>query len=490
MTQLFQHPTYRRMFDEWEIYKELYDGVEEIIRTQKYTPKFVCEETDDGKKAYTARLNRTFYTNLLEPIISIWLGWLFQKPPSIDAVVEIFDGDEENIDGFGTDLNEFLYEMGKNYLLYGATYLTVDAPNVESASKLADQALGKRPYCRLFNPLEVPDWIESTANYSTYGALTEVNFQWPALKDRTSTKTKPEEMFLRRILSLSNTGVVSELYRAEHKSVNENDRDRGQQQALLTLRNEDIDWTLHRPVGAIDIDELPVIRCLSESWIKDIVPELRRRHQLVCSYENILHYQAYKKTFIFGEPISDSPKNMSENAVMFFKAGGSVYESTAEDPAALEKRIEAVTETIFKIALHQLRQIPGTSKMVQSDSTIREEKEPQIAAAKTAICELEYIANGMVRLWAKFRSKKKYDPKKHVISFNKEFTLQHVDELSKQWAVFRDEIAQVDSWRKALLKKISAKQEYTKEELEKIFAEIDGLKANKPKEEPPARKYA
>lgn len=470
--KLFQHPEYSRMFADWQIYKELYQGDESIIRSTKYTPMFVVEETEPGKKAYQARLNRTFYTNLLEPIISTWLGWLFSKPPNFEAVKDVFDGDETNIDGFGTSLREFLYQMGIPYLLFGKAYLSVETPNVQSNSRPEDRLVGLRPYARIWNALEVPDWIDETENFQNYGNLKQIDLQYSSLLPRSSNRDKPREALMRRSLFLDGGRVATHYYRSKEES-DLDKRDKSKQQTLYQINQLESDWIFERE-GQIDIDEIPVITLGQGSWIADVVPELRRRHILVCSYENILHYQAYKKTFISGEPLKDGPINMAENAVIWLKQDSTVTESSAEDPTALEKRIADVTDTIFKIAFNTLRQVPGTSKQVQSDSTIREEKEPQIAAAKTAITDLEVAANDMVRLWAKYKNKE-YNPENQIV-FNKDFTLQDVESLLSQYSILKDRIAKAPSWERYLLKKVAAGQEYSPEQMKEIEADLEKIK--------------
>lgn len=468
MTTLFQHPDYKRRFAEWSILRDLYDGEQAQMRKPEYLPLFLVEETPQGAKAYAQRLARSFYANLCNPIVWTWIGWMFQSRIDTEEIDDVITEDEmSNIDGKETSFYDFMQSVAKTLILYGPANVLVDSPNVESPSRGAEKAVGLRPYATLLEPLDVPDWITESANFSDYGKLKELHYEWCGIPARASGRDEPKELRYRRALTLTGGTVQSIIYRQT------DDKNQQQTEAYKQklLASGGAEWE-QLDAGVIAIDEVPVVRGGMESWIQPCAYEMIRRHQLVGSFENILHYQAYKKIFVAGEPLKTDGMILAENSINFLKEGSNVIEVTSENPVALDQRIKDVTDWIFKIAFNQIKTVPGDSRQVQAEGTLKEERSPQIAAAKGALTELETVANSMIALWAKFKGMSDFDG---TISLQREFTEEDDDKLQAQFGLLQDNMRKYPTWYKASLKKFVDRENHPEEVANEIKAEIDKI---------------
>ncbi|MCA9813210.1 MAG: hypothetical protein KC483_10185 [Nitrosarchaeum sp.] len=464
-TQLFLNPHFVENRAEWEMYRDVYEGDYKTLRSEIYLPKFVVESTVEGKKAYQQRLARTFYTNLIEGIVDIWVNWVFKETiDHSDVKGSIFtDAELENIDGDQTSLEDFAKDFFRTMVVYGRAFIHVNQSDRPAVSKLDD--LIKRPYASIINPLEIPDWIYVDEQNNLQGGLKAIDYHYLIVKQRESTEEEPRVVALRRRFFVSESKVTTILYQA-HESSNKKDFAYSN---LLSL--EKSNWDQIGSEVELEIDELPFVYGGDESWIKSISGEALRRHQLVSSVENILHFQGYKHTMIAGDLNPNVSGIQAENTIMWLKAGSTVTELSDTNPLGLLTRIDSTTDLIFKMGLNQVRQIPGTSKVAQSEGAAREEKEPQVAAAKAAISEIETVLNGMVRLWAKFKGTNQ----EGKIKISRNFTTQDVKELALSFSIYRDYIGKVEPWLKAHLAKVVDQEGYDPEDLSNIKAGIEAI---------------
>ena len=154
----------------WEIMKAVVSGTE-YLRENSET--FLPLEPREDYTAYLARVNRAVFTPYTQRLIRAAAGLILRKPISVtgDAYwTEVFNKD---VDGCGSDLDEYARRLVTCALTYGHSHILVDFPAPSNARSLAEErALNRRPYWIEVDPTNVYGWrLDREANY---GNLTQV----------------------------------------------------------------------------------------------------------------------------------------------------------------------------------------------------------------------------------------------------------------------------------------------------------------------------
>jgi len=154
----------------WEIMKAVVSGTE-YLRENSET--FLPLEPREDYSAYLARVNRAVFTPYTQRLIRAAAGLILRKPISVVGDpywTEVFNKD---VDGCGSDLDEYARRLVTCALTYGHSHILVDFPAPSDARSLAEErALNRRPYWIEVDPTNVYGWrLDREANY---GSLTQV----------------------------------------------------------------------------------------------------------------------------------------------------------------------------------------------------------------------------------------------------------------------------------------------------------------------------
>ena len=154
----------------WEIMKAVVSGTE-YLRENSET--FLPLEPREDYSAYLARVNRAVFTPYTQRLIRAAAGLILRKPISVVGDpywTEIFNKD---VDGCGSDLDEYARRLVTCALTYGHSHILVDFPAPSNAKSLAEErALNRRPYWIEVDPTNVYGWrLDRETNY---GSLTQV----------------------------------------------------------------------------------------------------------------------------------------------------------------------------------------------------------------------------------------------------------------------------------------------------------------------------
>jgi hypothetical protein len=154
----------------WEIMKAVVSGTE-YLRENSET--FLPLEPREDYTAYLARVNRAVFTPYTQRLIRAAAGLILRKPISVTGDpywTEVFNKD---VDGCGSDLDEYARRLVTCALTYGHSHILVDFPAPSNARSLAEErALNRRPYWIEVDPTNVYGWrLDREANY---GSLTQV----------------------------------------------------------------------------------------------------------------------------------------------------------------------------------------------------------------------------------------------------------------------------------------------------------------------------
>ena len=154
----------------WENMKAVVSGTEYL---RENCEAFLPLEPREDYSAYLARVNRAVFTPYTQRLIAGAAGLILRKPISIEGDpywTEVFNKD---VDGCGSDLDEYARRLVMCALTYGHCHSLVDFPAPTDAKSLAEErALNRRPYWIQVDPTKVYGW--RLDRESNYGNLTQV----------------------------------------------------------------------------------------------------------------------------------------------------------------------------------------------------------------------------------------------------------------------------------------------------------------------------
>lgn len=154
----------------WEIMKAVTAGTE-YLRENSET--FLPIEPREDYTAYLSRVNRAVFTPYTQRLVRSAAGLILRKPINIEGDpywTEVFNKD---VDGCGSDLDEYARRLLICALTYGHCHTLVDFPAPSTARNLAEErALNRRPYWIEVDPTNIYGW--RLDRESNYGTLTQV----------------------------------------------------------------------------------------------------------------------------------------------------------------------------------------------------------------------------------------------------------------------------------------------------------------------------
>jgi hypothetical protein len=154
----------------WEIMTAVTNGTE-YLRENSET--FLPLEPREDYSAYLARVNRAVFSPYTQRLIRAAAGLILRKPISVQGDpywTEVFN---KNVDGCGSDVDEYARRQAICALTYGHCHTLVDFPAPTDARTLAEErALNRRPYWIEIEPKNIYGWrLDRDSNY---GSLTQV----------------------------------------------------------------------------------------------------------------------------------------------------------------------------------------------------------------------------------------------------------------------------------------------------------------------------
>ncbi len=154
----------------WEIMTAVTNGTE-YLRENSET--FLPLEPREDYAAYLARVNRAVFSPYTQRLIRAAAGLILRKPISVEGDpywTEVFN---KNVDGCGSDVDEYARRQAICALTYGHCHTLVDFPAPTDARTLAEErALNRRPYWIEVEPKNIYGWrLDRDSNY---GSLIQV----------------------------------------------------------------------------------------------------------------------------------------------------------------------------------------------------------------------------------------------------------------------------------------------------------------------------
>lgn len=132
----------------------------DFIRSQ--AEQYLPQEPRERDEAWTSRISRSVLSPYTQRIIETAAGAILRKPVKLEGD-PYWQQFANNVDGLGSDLNEFSRRLLVSSLTYGHSAILVDYPPASAALSLAEErAAARRPY---FVPVEAPQiwgWRQET----------------------------------------------------------------------------------------------------------------------------------------------------------------------------------------------------------------------------------------------------------------------------------------------------------------------------------------
>ncbi|BCV05786.1 MAG: DNA-binding protein [Caudoviricetes sp.] len=158
------------MMKGWEIMKAVTEGTEYL---RENSEAFLPLEPREDYTAYMARVNRAVFSPFTQRLIRAATGLVLRKPITLTGDPYWTDMFKMDVDGCGSDLDEYARRILMCSLTYGQSHILVDYPAPSGAVSLAEERQqNRRPY-----------WIEVDPNNlfgyrldreSNYGNLVQV----------------------------------------------------------------------------------------------------------------------------------------------------------------------------------------------------------------------------------------------------------------------------------------------------------------------------
>ena len=158
------------MVKAWEIMKAVTNGTEYL---RENSQAFLPLEPREAHEAYLSRVNRAVFSPYTQRLIRAATGLIMRKPITLVGDPYWTDIFAKDVDGCGSDLDEYARRVLICSLTYGQSHILVDFPAPTGALSLAEErAQNRRPYWIEIDPTNIYGWrLDREVNY---GSLIQV----------------------------------------------------------------------------------------------------------------------------------------------------------------------------------------------------------------------------------------------------------------------------------------------------------------------------
>jgi len=152
------------MMKGWEIMKAVTEGTEYL---RENSEAFLPLEPREDYTAYMARVNRAVFSPFTQRLIRAATGLVLRKPISLIGDPYWTETFKMDVDGCGSDLDEYARRILMCSLTYGQSHILVDYPSPSGAVSLAEERQqNRRPYWIEVDPNNLYGWrLDRESNY-------------------------------------------------------------------------------------------------------------------------------------------------------------------------------------------------------------------------------------------------------------------------------------------------------------------------------------
>ena len=150
----------------WEIMKAVTNGTEYL---RDNSEAFLPLEPREDYEAYLSRVNRAVFSPYTQRLIRAATGLIMRKPITLIGDSYWTDIFAKDVDGCGSDLDEYARRVLICSLTYGQSHILVDYPAPTGALSLAEErAQNRRPYWIEIDPTNIYGWrLDREVNYGS-----------------------------------------------------------------------------------------------------------------------------------------------------------------------------------------------------------------------------------------------------------------------------------------------------------------------------------
>jgi len=154
------------MVKAWEIMKAVTNGTEYL---RENSQAFLPLEPREDHEAYLSRVNRAVFSPYTQRLIRAATGLIMRKPITLLGDPYWTDIFAKDVDGCGSDLDEYARRVLICSLTYGQSHILVDFPAPTGALSLAEErAQNRRPYWIEVDPTNIYGWrLDREVNYGS-----------------------------------------------------------------------------------------------------------------------------------------------------------------------------------------------------------------------------------------------------------------------------------------------------------------------------------
>ena len=152
------------MMKGWEIMKAVTEGTEYL---RENSEAFLPLEPREDYTAYMARVNRAVFSPFTQRLIRAATGLVLRKPIVLTGDPYWTEMFKMDVDGCGSDLDEYARRILMCSLTYGQSHILVDYPAPSGALSLAEERQqNRRPYWIEVDPTNLLGWrLDRESNY-------------------------------------------------------------------------------------------------------------------------------------------------------------------------------------------------------------------------------------------------------------------------------------------------------------------------------------
>lgn len=386
-----KHKDYLAMVSEWEKMTHCCT-CEKVIHDQAelYLPR-LSNMSDAQYDAYKLRAAFVAFT---KRTIEAFCGMVMRKQ------VEVNGFDSTNIDGKGNDINFYVGQVLKHFLMYGRCGTLVDLPEVKEILTVADE-INKNIFPRLlfYSVNDIINWRTSKIN--NVEVLSMV-----VLREKTnkinSDEFDTEEEYQYRVLDIFGDVYRQRLFDKDGIQIAE---------VFPKHGNEPLKFIPFKIHGGIAVDYPPLLSVADQNI---------HHYQQDADYKHGLHYVALPTPWIVGMSKDDpnSPRSIGPTTLWFLDEGCScgMLEFTGAGLTQIAKAMETTVETIVILASRILAPEKSSNDESALAAAIRSNAETSSLAGIVSALSKEITE--MVRIIAWWNNS---SPDKVDININSDF---------------------------------------------------------------------
>lgn len=278
-----QHEEYEEHYDQWERCEHAAEGQDEVHEYGiKYLPR-LSGQTDEEYKAYK---QRALFYNATQRTIDGLTGMLFLKP-----VVAVHPAGIDNLTAditmAGQTIHQFAEMVAEEVVKIGRCGVLVDHPPITDAITVAQaQAIGMRPYARLYDAESIINWRSERIAGAEMLTLVVLEEEYEVWEDEFKADCKKQW----RVLELLEGIYRQRVYRKNEKGD-------------FYVESEVYPQSQGRPIARIPFEFFGVrdnTPCVDKPPLLDLVDVNLSHYRTTADYEHGLHFTGLPTPVVTG----------------------------------------------------------------------------------------------------------------------------------------------------------------------------------------------